>query len=65
MNKKDVKRIEEIFQRRHSNLIECLGYLALDLKHDVIDQDYYDKETDEVTALMNVMHYLEKEILEE
>lgn len=64
MNKKDVKRIEEIFNRRQENLVSLVGELALEFKHEIITEDEYEKEVEEIDGLINILHYLKLEILE-
>ena len=64
MNKKDEEKIKEIFRKRFKSLTFAAGDLALELKHQIITQDEYDKEINDIDYLMDILFYLEDEILE-
>ena len=63
MNKKDNKRIEEIFSERINSLVNCAGSLAIEKLYED-DKEFYDREIQEIDTLINILHNLEKEILE-
>ncbi len=63
MTKKDKTRIEEIFSERINSLVSCAGSLALE-KLDEDDEEFYDREIQEIDNLINILHNLENQILE-
>ena len=64
MTKKDVKRIKEIFAARQERLINAIGHLAMDLKYECIDKEYYDREMEEFDSIIYFLNAVKSEILE-
>ena len=58
MNKKDVKRIKEVFRNRRNSLIHLAGLIALENETDNID-----KELEDINGDLNALYYLEQDIL--
>ena len=63
MTKKDKTRIEEIFSERINSLVSCAGSLVLEKLHED-DEEFYDREIQEIDNLINILHNLENQILE-
>jgi hypothetical protein len=63
MTKKEKARIEEIFSERINSLVSCAGSLALEKLYED-DKEFYDREIQEIDNLINILHNLEKQILE-
>ena len=63
MTKKDKTRIEEIFSERINSLVSCAGSLALEKLHED-DEEFYDREIQEIDNLINILHNLENQILD-
>ena len=63
MFKKDAQRIKKIFSDKQTALLKATNDLAMELNYQIIDQEIFTREVEEIDRMSTMLFGLENEIL--